>query len=190
MLKFNHNDLSGWSVLRFDTDDNGHSTYDLFRAMYVEAGIMTTYEADLLMDANALADAREKDEYAWMPMTNGTLLRRLVDEKDDEHVNHVLETWPNDVKLFLLRKIEPDRWLMFRLKPATESPIKTRKRDYKLTFHADLYKTKRNLNWYLNSGAPLTKENKTDLETIRNTIDELLATSENNSIRKEPAQHA
>lgn len=178
MLKFNHNDLSGWSILRFDIDHNGHSTYDLFHAMYSEAGIMTTYEADLLMDANALAAAREKDEYAWMPRAIGTQLRRLVDEKDDEYVNHVLETWPNDVKLFLLRKIEPDRWLMFRLKPATESLIETRRRDSELTFHADLYKAKHSLNWYKNTGIPLTAENKTDLETIRAAIDDLLAGKE------------
>lgn len=178
MLKFNHNDLSGWSVLRFDIDHNGHSTYDLFCAMYEEADITIINEADLLMDANALAAAREKDEYAWMPRAMGTQLRRLVDEKDDEYVNHVLETWPNDVKLFLLRKIEPDRWLMFRLKPATENPIATRRRDSELTFHADLYKAKCSLNWYKNTGIPLTAENKTDLETIRTTIDDLLAGKE------------
>lgn len=178
MLKFNHNDLSGWSILRFDIDHNGHSTYDLFRAMYAEADIMTTYEADLLMDANALAAAREKDEYAWMPRAMGTQLRRLVDEKDDEYVNHILETWPNDVKLFLLRKIEPDRWLMFRLKPATESLIETRRRDSELTFHADLYKAKNSLNWYKNTGIPLTAENKADLETIRTAVDDLLAGKE------------
>ena len=178
MLKFNHNDLSGWSVLRFDIDHNGHSTYDLFRTMYEEASILTPYKAYLLMDANTLATAREKDEYAWMPRAMGTQLRRLVDEKDDECVNHVLETWPNDVKLFLLRKIGPDRWLMFRLKPATESLIETRRRDCELTFHADLYKAKHSLNWYKNTGIPLTAKNKADLETIRNAIDDLLAGKE------------
>ena len=178
MLKFNHNDLSGWSILRFDIDEHGHSTYDLFRVMCVEAGNMTIYEADLLMDANALADAREKNEYAWMPRAIGSQLRRLVDEKDDEYVNHVLETWPNDVKLFLLRKIGSDRWIMFRLKPATESLIETRKRDSELTFHADLYKAKHSLNWYKNTGIPLTAESKADLETIRTTINDLLSGKE------------
>ena len=67
---------------------------------------------------------------------------------------------------------------MFRLKPATESLIETRRRDSELTFHADLYKAKHSLNWYKNTDIPLTAENKADLETIRTTINDLIAGKE------------
>lgn len=190
MLKFNHQDLSGWSVLRLDVDHQGMSTYELFHTMCIEAGHQYAYEADLLMDANLLATANKNDEYAWMSRSMGTNLCRLVDEQDDEYVNHVLETWPDDVKLFLLRKTEPNRWIMFRLKPATENPAATIKRDRARTFNADLYKAKHSLNWYKNSCAPLTEENKADLRTIRDKIDDLLNQAEDDSTGKETPSDA
>ena len=188
MLRFNHNDLSGWSLLPLDSEHEGFSTYELFRKMQDEADCMYAYQTDLLMDANALASANEKDEYAWMPRSMGTQLRRLVDEDDDEYVNHVLETWPSDVKLFLIRKIEPDRWTMYRLKPAAESPAKMMLHDRELIFKADMYKAKRSFNWYKNIGYKLTPKNKADLETIRDTINELLA--QQNPTEQEVAPHA
>lgn len=178
MLKFNHNNLSGWNVIRLDFDNMNMSTYELFRHMYYEASNMTVQKFSLLMDAYELADAREKDEYAWMPGTNNTYMCRLVDEEDDKYVNSVLEFRQNDVKLYILRKLDHDHWTMSRLKPATENPIETRRRDSELTFHADLYKAKHSLNWYKNTGIPLTAESKADLETIRTAINDLLAGKE------------
>ena len=178
MLKFNHNDLSGWNVIRLDFDNMIMSTSELFRHMYDEASNMTIQQDNLLMDAYELADAREKDEYAWMPGTTITYLCRLVDEEDDKYVNSVLEFRPNNVKLYILRKLDHDHWTMSRLIPAIENPATTRQCDCELTFHADLYKTKHSLNWYKDIGMPLTARNKSDLETIRTTIDELLAGKE------------
>ena len=178
MLEFHHNDLSGWNVIRLDFDNMTMSTSELFRHMYDEASNMTIQQDSLLMDAYELADAREKDEYAWMPGTNFTYLCRLVDEEDDEYVNSVLEFRQNNVKLYILRKLDHDRWTMSRLIPAIEKSVTTRNRDYEFTFRADLYKTKHSLNWYNDMGIPLTAENKSDLETIRAIIDELLAGKE------------
>ena len=174
MIKFNHNDMSGWSVMPLDPERQGFSTYELFRIMHDESEFTYFYQADLLMDAYALASAREKDEYAWMPRCTGTQLRRLVDEEDNEYINHVLETWPNEVKLFLIRKTSSDRWMIYRLKPATENTARMMHHDRELIFDADMHRTKRSLNWYKSIGYKLTKENKAELDAIRETIGELI----------------
>ena len=178
MLKFNHNDLSGWSMLRLDPDDHGYSTYDLLQAMKSEANIIKFHETDLLYDAFLLANANERDEYAWMPRIMGTQLYRLVDESDDDCVNHALEIYGDNCKLFILHKCDRDHWIMYRLKPATENPGKTLRHDRQLDFQADLYKARQDMNYYKANPLPLTDENKADLETIRTAINDLLAGKE------------